>query len=121
MTRLLPGVRLAYGLALVLAPRTVAGAVGERPDRAVLAVMRLLGVRHLVQASLLARSREPRRVRLGAGVDGAHGASMLALAAALPRHRTLALASALVAAGMTACGLAEARCLETDRLVYNEP
>lgn len=83
-----------YGAALLIAPRQVLTVVGADPSQsgAVLAA-RILGARHLAQATLA--DRIPRGAAL---IDGVHAASMLALAAAAPEHRRAALSSAAAAA-----------------------
>jgi hypothetical protein len=98
--------RAAYGDALLVVPRHALG--GRRlgaaePGAAGLA--RVLGVRQLAEALLLAR-RPARRVLLaGAAVDAAHAASMVVLCALSPRRRRLAAASAATGALLAAWGV----------------
>ena len=108
--RTLPSLRALYGAALVLAPGTIVEAVSRhRPDRLELALTRALGVRHLAQAAIAGGSDDVRRIRAGVAIDVAHSASMMLLAAARPRDRSLATASALTSAVMACGGWAEAR------------
>ncbi|MGA8115917.1 MAG: hypothetical protein WCA46_19845 [Actinocatenispora sp.] len=95
--RLAGGAVGVLGGLLVARPRMVAGHGGQIPAGAV----RLLGLRCLVQGVLACVSPGPRTLRLAASLD----ASMLALAAADPRHRRTALTSAVIAA---TCVTAEA-------------
>jgi hypothetical protein len=96
--------RAAYGAVLLLAPARALGALARAPlDRPTVAVARLLGARQLVQAALLARHPGLRWRLAGAAVDGAHAASMRALASrsGRPVHRRLAARNARTA-GMLA-------------------
>ena len=102
--------RAAYGLALLAAPRQALG--GRRLGAAepgASALARVLGVRQLSEAVLLARHPARRVLLAGAAVDGAHAASMLALCALSPRRRRLAAASAATGALLAAWGLLVAR------------
>ena len=74
-------VRAVYGGALLVAPSPVLARLARSPlDPPAVRVARVLGARELVQAAVLA-TRPGRGWRLaGAAVDGAHAASMLALA-----------------------------------------
>jgi hypothetical protein len=94
-----------YGGALVLRPAPLVARVagGSAGTRAV-AVVRVLGGRHLVQG--LAGLAVSRRVspRLGAAVDGVHAASMIGLALLDREHRRGAAASALVAVAFVLAG-----------------
>jgi hypothetical protein len=87
--------RAGYGAVLLLAPRGVLSQFSGVPcDEAAVRVARVLGVREVLQAAVL-YARRGREWQLGgAVVDVLHGASMLALAAASPRYRRLALGNA---------------------------
>lgn len=91
--------RAGYGLTQLLVPGTVdrllTGVTADRPTRI---ATRILGVRHLIQATVLA-SGSRRAHRLGAPVDVLHGASMLGLALVVPSRRRQALTSAATAFG----------------------
>jgi hypothetical protein len=67
-------------------------------------VARVLGTRHLAQAVLTLWRPRPAVLAAGAGIDGCHAASMLALAAASPRMRRAGLTDAMAATAFTATG-----------------
>ena len=94
----------AHGGALLLRPAAVAWRVDGDADGRSVAVVRVLGARHLAQG--LAGLVATRRVAalLGAGVDGLHAASMVGLAVLDRRHRRGAAASALVALAFALAG-----------------
>ena len=99
-----------WGALLLIAPGRLLGALaGGRIDARVSAIARVLGAREVVQA--LATGRRPTRRRLHAGalVDGAHAASMVALAASGVGPRRLTLTSAATATAFAAAGIAESR------------
>ncbi len=104
---LFPAARACYGAALLSAPGLALGLVtGQAPSARARAVVRILGARHLAQAVLT--MWRPRRTVLaaGAGIDGCHAASMLALAVASPALRRAGLADAVAAGAFTATGAA---------------
>jgi hypothetical protein len=104
---LFPVARACYGAALLSAPGLALGLVtGQAPSNRARAVVRILGARHLAQAALT--MWRPRRTVLaaGAGIDGCHAASMLALAVARPGLRRAGLADAVAAGAFTATGAA---------------
>jgi hypothetical protein len=107
---LFPAARACYGAALLSAPGLALGLVtGQAPSTRARAVVRILGARHLAQAVLT--MWRPRRTVLaaGAGIDGCHAASMLALAVASPGLRRAGLTDAVAAGAFTATGAAFAR------------
>jgi hypothetical protein len=111
MTRLgltVGAAHLALGAAFVAAPDRALGVVHTRADRALSVTVRVLGVRHLLEATVAGRARS-RWAIVAAGVDAVHATSMLALAALGAPHRRPALVSAGLAGAMTALELAEAR------------
>jgi hypothetical protein len=69
-------------------------------------VARLLGARHLAQATLTALVPRPGVFVAGAGVDALHAASMVMLVAADRTARRAALTDAVVEAAFAASGLA---------------
>lgn len=73
--------RVIWGLTLLGAPRLVLRLLGGRQTRLAQAVLRTLGARHVLQATVTAA--RPSRVVLvgGAGLDGLHALTALALAA----------------------------------------
>jgi hypothetical protein len=102
---LFPAARAGYGAALLCAPGLALGlCTGQASSSRARAVVRFLGARHLAQAVLTLW--RPRRdvIAAGAGIDGCHAASMLALAAADPRLRRAGLADALAATAFTTAG-----------------
>jgi hypothetical protein len=67
--------RAGYGAALVLAPGpAILLATGRLPGRRACRVARLLGARHLTQATLTAFTPLPAVFGAGAGVDALHAA-----------------------------------------------
>lgn len=95
--------QLFSGAALLLRPtglgRLAAGGAEPPPP----AIVRLLGGRMAAQGLLLlGRVSDGRAFRVGAAVDGCHAASMVAAAAAFPRFRRAAAASAAIAFAMAA-------------------
>jgi hypothetical protein len=103
-----PVLHALVGGALLLAPGRLLRGVGDPASRRSRLVAQVLGARHLGQAALLAGSGGRIAPRLGAAVDGLHGASMIALGLAVRRHRRAAMASGAVAAALAALELAEA-------------
>ena len=104
---LFPAVRASYGVALLCAPGLALGlCTNEASSPRARAVVRFLGVRHLVQAVLTLWRPRRQVLALGAGIDGCHAASMLALAAADPHLRRAGLADAVAATAFTAAGAA---------------
>ena len=102
---LFPAARASYGTLLLSAPGLALGlCTGEASSQRARAVVRILGARHLAQA--LPTLWQPRQKVLaaGAGIDGFHAASMLALAAADPDLRRAGLADAVAATAFTAAG-----------------
>jgi len=89
--------RAAWGSSLLLAPRGLLRSADVPSAGAGRQVVRVLGVRHLVQAA--AQAGGSGRHRGGALVDLLHGLSVLALAAVDSRRRRAALADAALAAG----------------------
>jgi hypothetical protein len=101
--------RVGYGTALALAPSAaIFLAPGRQPDRRARRVARLLGARHLAQATLTAFAPLPGVFAAGADVDVLHAASMVMLAAVDRTARRTALTDAVVEAALAATGLAVA-------------
>jgi hypothetical protein len=100
--------RGAWGVLLLALPARVLGLVpGARATPGTCAVARVLGARHLVQASAaLAGSQMARRAWW---VDALHALSMLGLSAARPASRRLTATDAVLAAGWAAATRAAAR------------
>jgi len=94
-------VRLGLGAADVLAPQALGRAeLGRRPDALSRGVLRVLGVRQVVQAGLVLRFPTRDARRLSAVVDLLHAASMVALAVLDRRRRRGALVQAGIATGL---------------------
>ncbi len=97
LTRLLAGLGIGWGLALLLRPGAVADRLCPEYPRSRVWVVRVLGARLLLQhAAVLARPGV-RLVGVASGVDLLHAASMVPLLR-LPRYRRAALVSGGVAA-----------------------
>jgi hypothetical protein len=91
-------VRALWGAGCLVAPAVVGRAMGlDSGDRRARLLLRVLGARDLGQAALAATAPPPALLRLGAGVDALHAASMVALAAVAPDYRRPALTSATLA------------------------
>lgn len=99
--------RAGYGVALVLAPGPLIRLVtGAPPTRRACQVARLLGARHLAQATLTTLAPQPGVFAAGTGIDVLHATSMLMLAAIDRAARRTALADAVAEAALAAGGLA---------------
>ena len=97
--------RAGYGMALVLAPGPAIRLVaGRLPSRRACRVARVLGARHLVQATLTTIAPTPVVLAVGGQVDAVHTASMLMLAAVSRAGRRAALTDALTEAAFAAAG-----------------
>lgn len=99
--------RALWGAGLLLAPRAVLrGLGGRRSDLAVVTV-RVLGVRHLIQAAVTGWRPGPAVLAVGAGVDALHGLTAVLLAGLDRRQRGPAVAeTGLAAAWITAAAAA---------------
>jgi hypothetical protein len=105
-----PLVRGGYGAVLLCAPGTAIRLCSGQPaSPRARAVTRVLGARHLIQAAVTATAPSAFVRTIGAQVDLAHAASMLALAAADRPLRRAGLADGLTAAVFAAVGAAGAR------------
>jgi hypothetical protein len=102
--------RFTLGAIYLAFPARAASAIGAgEPGTAAVRVARVLGARHAAQA-LATTGHPPGTVlALGAGVDAAHAASMLALAVISPRWRRPAVRDGLIAATLAGVGVAAAR------------
>jgi hypothetical protein len=102
--------RVGYGTVLVLAPGpAIALATGRPPSRRACRVARVLGVRHLIQATLTAIAPRPAVFATGGRVDAVHTASMLLLASVSRSGRRAALTDALTEAVLTVAGFSASR------------
>ncbi|UZJ26005.1 hypothetical protein RHODO2019_06120 [Rhodococcus antarcticus] len=108
--KVLQVVRAGWGLLQLAAPGLVADRILRKPlDHRAEVVARVLAARQVLQAGLLMRSPTPAVLGVGAGVDGLHAASMLALAAVDTRRRPAALLDAAIAAAFAVAGAVGAR------------
>ncbi|HEY1488343.1 MAG TPA: hypothetical protein VGF84_19700 [Micromonosporaceae bacterium] len=96
--------RAAWGLALIVAPGTVLDAGRGHSDQVSRAVLRILGVRHMAQAIIVALA--PTRQVQGAGivVDVLHASSAAAFAGIDRRQRRFALTETVDASLWAASG-----------------
>ena len=109
-TKTLVAIRVVAGTALLLAPgRVLRDLPHEEIEPAATVFARILGARHLIEAALLLRGGSGRRLRIGAGVDAVHGATMICLGAVRPDERRLALTNAMTAAALAGAGMWVAR------------
>jgi hypothetical protein len=101
--------RAGYAVALLLKPGlTIRLATGRAPGGRACRVARLLGARHLAQATLTALAPRPGVFAAGAAADALHAASMFVLAVANRAGRRTALTDAMAEAAFAAAGLAAA-------------
>lgn len=102
-------VRMAWGTALLLAPRAPVGLVTDgQPDPATRVAARMLGGREVAQALALTRHRSRAWILASCAVDTTHAISMLLLGALRPDYRRLAITSALIAGSFALAGLRSA-------------
>ncbi|MDT7547691.1 MAG: hypothetical protein QOE84_85 [Actinomycetota bacterium] len=92
-------VRSGLGLAMLTQPREVARLLGA-PLSGRHTVLRVLGLRHIAQAGVLAYRPQRATATASCFVDGTHVLSCLLLAAAAPPRRTPALRDAAVESGV---------------------
>jgi hypothetical protein len=103
-------VRGLWGAASVLAPRRVLALTGGDPDdQPSRVVMRVLGVRQVVQAGLSGVSPSMSVLAMGLWVDVVHASSGIGLALVRPRYARPALVDAAVAAGWASVGYRDLR------------
>jgi hypothetical protein len=94
--------RAAWGVVLIAAPERVLATGRGRSDRSSRAVLRLLGIRHLLQAAVVAGNPTPAAQDIGIAVDLIHAGSAAAFAAVDRDQRRFALTETTVAAGWAA-------------------
>ncbi len=98
-------VRGFWGAALLAAPRFVLSSVhGIDVDRKAVVVTRILGARHLTQATLSGINPSPEVIATGTWVDSVHSLTALGLAAVNRRRARPALTDAVVAAAWALLG-----------------
>jgi hypothetical protein len=102
--------RSGLGAAQALFPGLTSRLLVIQPlDRCSRGVIRALGIRQLSQALLTGAQPSAAVLLLGAEVDAAHAASMIALALCSGRWRRAALADAMIASRFAQAGAAAAR------------
>lgn len=98
-------VRGTWGVVLFAAPERVLGMVhGLRVDAKSLVVGRILGARHLTQASLSGLRPSPEVLAMGVWVDAVHALTALGLAVIDPRRARAGLTDTAIAAVWAAVG-----------------
>jgi hypothetical protein len=109
-TRWMSVVRAGYGVVLLLWPGLLITAVTDAPaSLRVRTVARVLGARHVAQATICGMAPARALIQAGAAVDGLHAASMLVLAGAEPRLRRALLADATLEAAFALAATASLR------------
>jgi hypothetical protein len=101
--------RAMLGSTYLLFPRVPLQGTGPGPGRHGATAARILGARHLAQALVTSGHPPAAVLALGAEADAAHAASMAVLGLLSRRWRRVALTDALIAATLTAIGIAAAR------------
>ncbi|WP_342372020.1 hypothetical protein PCC79_12505 [Propioniciclava soli] len=97
-SRVAEGVRVAFGVVQLLAPRHVAGLVGCRPSPTAVTLTRVLGARQVTQGVVLLALDRPGAHRVGGVVDALHAASLVPIgASAHGDDRRLAASDGIVA------------------------
>jgi hypothetical protein len=89
--------RLIWGGVLLAVPGPVLRCLGGRPTRTAKATLRLLGARHLVQATATTLCPDTAMLATGAGLDGLHAITAIALAVIDRPQRRIALTDAGIA------------------------
>lgn len=108
--------RLSWGIVLLIAPSGVSRTLtGVRLDGRARAVARVLGVRHLTQALLLARTNGDAARRVGRVVDALHALSMIGLSTVDPTLRRPALADSALEGLFVLTGAGHPSHAEPDR------
>jgi hypothetical protein len=94
--------RLGAGVLVLARPGWVVHATGSPDGPWVRGTVRILGARYVAQAVFGSAAHRPWVRVVDTGVDVIHAVSMVGFAAAMPRHRRLALLSAVTALGFAA-------------------
>jgi hypothetical protein len=97
--------QILVSVVLLVVPRAVVSLVAGGDQQAPAWLVRLLGVRLLFQGCLLARRPTATIVAAEAGVEAAHGLTMLGLAHVVPEVRPTASRAAALAGGLVLSGL----------------
>lgn len=104
LARLLGGCHLGQAAVLLAQPQALLRAITDDHEAPPSWIIRVLGVRMLLQAASETLRPRPNVLCLGVAVDLTHAASMLAAAWIWPRYRRVALASAGSAAASALAG-----------------
>jgi hypothetical protein len=96
--------RTGWAVTLLLVPERLLRIGGQAPPPAAISVVRVLGIRHLLQAAVSAVAPVASVAALGAVVDTVHTGTCAALAVVSPRWRRAALIDAAVESGFAASG-----------------
>jgi len=108
--RVLAAAEAVFGVACLAVPavfESAAGVTVHRVDGH--RFVQLLGVRHLVQAALVAAHPTPGALRVGAAVDAIHATTMLGAAGVDPKQRRPLVRNAAAALGWFFLEVAVAR------------
>ena len=105
LTRLIAGLGVGCGVALLLRPQSVVDAVAPELPRDRVWLVRLLGARLVAQHGAVLAAPRAGLVRIGSAVDLVHAASMVPFAAS-PRYGRAARVSGGAAAAYAAVALA---------------
>jgi hypothetical protein len=103
--RTVTAVRIGWGAALIAAPRPLLRGLARADEpvgRAAVAVLRVLGLRHVAQAVVETLGPQPVVRYLGTAVDGLHALTAVGLAVLDPRWRRGALTDTAIAASFAA-------------------
>ncbi|GID31977.1 SDR family oxidoreductase [Paractinoplanes brasiliensis] len=92
--------RTGWASALLLAPEVLLRTAGRPVPAAATVVARVLGTRQILQAAVTTAAPTARVTLLSAALDALHASTGLALAAASPRWRRIALVDATIATGL---------------------
>jgi hypothetical protein len=103
--RALAAIRAGWAGALLFAPERLLGVAGRAPvPPAAVATIRVLGVRHLLQAAASAAAPNASVMGAGAVVDALHTGTCVGLAALSPHWRRVALLDAAIETLFAASG-----------------
>ncbi|HET7684498.1 MAG TPA: hypothetical protein VFK34_12610 [Marmoricola sp.] len=101
--------RTVWGSVLTATPGLVLSATHEDSTTPARAVLRLLGLRHVAQGTVLAAKPEEELIRVGAVVDLLHASTAFGFAAVNRRWRRTALLSGVAATTFGVHGLVSSR------------
>lgn len=106
LLRLLTTARTLWGAALLIAPEAVLTHLPHQEiDRPTRTFARILGTRHVIQATFTTRCEAPSAILAGVAMDATHAAATAVIAHLAPARRTLALTDAAIAATLAGAGI----------------